>query len=63
VVDVVFCRGFCENGCAKRGFLRGERGDLVVNVWMICGSKSALKNETGFLHKMRFISVLAAWSD
>jgi hypothetical protein len=55
VVDVVFCRGFCENGCAERGFLRGKCGGVVVNCVAEGGSQSALKNRTDFSHKVRFI--------
>jgi hypothetical protein len=46
VVDVVFCRGFCETVCAKRGSLRGKRGAFVVICVAGRGSKSALKNRT-----------------
>jgi hypothetical protein len=53
--DVVFCRGFCEIACAKRGVLRGNRGAFVVNCVAKRGSKSALKNGTGFFDKGRFI--------
>jgi hypothetical protein len=56
VVDVVFCRGFCENDCAERGFLRGKRGEVVVICVAKRDSKSALKNGTAFLYEMRFIS-------
>jgi hypothetical protein len=48
VVDVVFCRGFCEIGCAKRGSLRGKRGAFVVNCVVESDSKSSLKNGTAY---------------
>jgi hypothetical protein len=51
VVDVVFCRGFCENDCAGRGFLRGKRGEVVVICVAKRESKSALKNGTAFSAK------------
>jgi hypothetical protein len=51
VVDMVFCRGFCEIGCAERGFLRGKRGEVVVICVANRDSKSALKNGTVFLYK------------
>jgi len=51
VVDVVFCRGFCEIGCGERGFLRGKRGEVVVICVAKRDSKSALKNGTAFSTK------------
>jgi hypothetical protein len=51
VVDVVFCRDFCEIGCAERGFLHGERGEVVVICVAKRESKSALKNGTAFSAK------------
>jgi hypothetical protein len=57
VVDVVFCRAFCEIGCAKRGFLRGDRGAFVVNCVVGSDSKSALKNGTAvsFFLRISFV--------
>jgi hypothetical protein len=37
---------FAKNGCANRGFLRGKRGEVVVNCVAGSDSKSALKNGT-----------------
>jgi hypothetical protein len=37
---------FAKNGCANHGFLRGKRGEVVVNCVAGSDSKSALKNGT-----------------
>jgi hypothetical protein len=47
VVEWCFWWGFCEFGCAKRGFFRGKRGGNVVNYMAGSGSKFAGKNGTG----------------
>jgi hypothetical protein len=39
-----FAGFFAKNGCANRGFLRGKRGEVVVNCVAGSDSKSALKN-------------------
>jgi hypothetical protein len=42
-----FAGVFAKNGCANLGFLRGKRGEVVVNCVAGSDSKSALKNGTG----------------
>jgi hypothetical protein len=41
-----FAGVFAKNGCANRGFLRGKRGEVVVNWVAGSDSRSALKNGT-----------------
>jgi hypothetical protein len=41
-----FAGVFAKNGCANRGFLRGKRGEVVVDCVAGSDSKSALKNGT-----------------
>jgi hypothetical protein len=55
VVDVVFCGGFCENGCAERGFLRGKRGAVVVICVAGSDSKEQAENGTAFFQISGFI--------
>jgi hypothetical protein len=55
VVDVVFCRGFCEIGCAERGVLRGKRGAVVVICVAESDNKEPAKNGTAFLRICEFI--------
>jgi hypothetical protein len=40
VVEGGFCWGICKFGCAKRGFLRGKRGELYGWKWeQMCSEK------------------------
>jgi hypothetical protein len=55
-----FAGVFAKNRCANRGFLRGKRGEVVVNCVAGSDSKSALKNGTApFLFFADFFS--SAW--
>jgi hypothetical protein len=49
VVEYGFCWGFCKFGCAERGFLRGKRGEVVVNCVAGIDSKKAGRNWDSFL--------------
>jgi len=60
VVESAFLRGFCEYGCAKRGVLRGDRGEVVVNCVAKCDSKKLTENGTAFLHICEFIFGLSS---
>jgi hypothetical protein len=55
VVECGFCWGFCENGCAERGFLRGKRGEVVVKCVAGIDSKRLGEIGTAFLHICEFI--------
>jgi hypothetical protein len=57
VVECGFCWGFCEFGCAERGFLRSKRGEVVVICVAGSDSKKLAEVETVFLHIYEFIFV------
>jgi hypothetical protein len=46
-----FAGFFAKNGCANRGFLRGKRGEVVVNCVAGSDSKSPPENGTALFHK------------
>jgi hypothetical protein len=48
VVECAFCGVFCVYWCAKRGVLRGDRGEVVVNCVAKCDSKKLTENGTAF---------------
>jgi hypothetical protein len=58
VVECAFCGGFCEYGCAERGFLRGNRGEVVVKCVAKRDSKKLTENGTAILHIREFIFLL-----
>jgi hypothetical protein len=55
VVEYGFCWGFCRFGCAERGFLRGKRGEVVVNCVAGSDRKKLTEIGTAFLHISEFI--------
>jgi hypothetical protein len=57
VVEHGFCWGFCEFGFAERGFLRGKRGEVVVNCVAGSDNKKLTDLGTAFLHISEFIFV------
>jgi hypothetical protein len=49
VVECGFCWDFCGFWCAERGFLRGKRGEVVVNCVAESDSKKLTEIGTAFL--------------
>jgi hypothetical protein len=54
-VECGFCWVFCESWGAKRGFLRGKRGEVVVQCVAGNDRKKLAENRTAFWQIYKFI--------